>query len=369
MADPSREDAGSSAVIPAGTPHWSSSYEYTSDTALVGHSATYDPSTKAMTIFGGDDWGAEFTYTNAVLLYAPANGNGSFTTLIPNGAVGSPAGRALHSAVYDKGSNRMIVFGGVVGNGNVIFNDVWVLSHANGQGGTAVWTQLSPSGSLPPVRYSHTAVYDAKNNRMVIFGGYNGNYLSDVWVLSNANGLGGTPVWTQLAPSGAPPDGLVYDSATYDQTNNIMMVFGGETSGATAYTNGVWALSHANGLGGSPQWTNIVADGAVGAPAQRAVQSAVYDQANNRMMIFGGVGFSNLLLHEGFNDTWVLTNANGLGGTPAWTELKPAGGLPGAREAQTAVYDPTTNQMIMFAGQNGDAVYYVVWVLTHANGL
>lgn len=357
-----------SVVTETTTAKWSSNYVFTPDTALIGHSAVYDPATRVMTVFGGDDWGAEFTYTNAVLLYGPAIGNGAFTTLIPNGAAGAPPARALQSAVYDRSSNRMIVFGGTPQSG-APFNDVWVLSNANGQGGTAVWTQLSPSGTPPAPRYSHTGVYDPKSNRMTIFGGYNGNHLSDVWVLSHANGLGGTPAWTQLAPSGTPPTAVVYATAVFDPNNDIMIVFGGENNTFTACSNGVWSLSYANGLNGSPQWTNLVADGAAGSPAQRAEQSAAYDVTNNRMMIFGGGEFSKFALSSSLNDVWVLANANGLGGLPGWTELKPTGRLPGPRAAQTAVYDPSLNKLIMFAGQNAEAVYYTVWVLSDANGL
>ncbi len=66
-------------------------------------------------------------------------------------------------------------------------NDVWVLSNANGLGGTPVWTQLSPNPDpligYPMPRSSHTAVYDNTNNRMTIFGGSNGSTtLNDSWV-------------------------------------------------------------------------------------------------------------------------------------------------------------------------------------------
>jgi hypothetical protein len=87
------------------------------------------------------------------------------------------------------------------------------------------------------------------------------------------------------------------------------------------------------------------------------------------MIIFGGEAFMGFARESGLNDTWVLSGANGRAGTPAWAELKPSGGLPGARLGHTAVYDSSTNQMIMFAGENADAIYYVVWVLSHANGL
>src|SRR5690242_12187543 len=213
------------------TPKWSTNYAFTSDTGLSLHSAVYDASTKTMVVFGGVDWGAEQSSTNAVLLNTPANGNGSWTTLIANGATGSPSARAGHTAVYDHAGNRMIVFGGVIclfGCTTSYLNDVWVVSNANGQGGTAVWTQLSPSGTPPGGRWGHTAVYDSKNNRMIVFGGAASAIYSDVWVLSNANGLGGTPAWTQLAPSGTAAAGGWLASAVYDRVNNIMTVFGGE---------------------------------------------------------------------------------------------------------------------------------------------
>jgi hypothetical protein len=351
------------------TPAWTSNFRFTPDTALVQHSAVYDPATNTMIVFGGIDWGIQGFDTNAVLLYAPANGNGNWTTLIANGVAGAPAERDSHSAVYDAANNRMIVFGGETSS-FVDLNDIWVLSNANGQGGTATWTQLSPSGSPPAARYFHTAVYDATNNQMTIFGGGdNTQSFSDVWVLSNANGLGGTPVWTQLSPGGAAPMGVFASSAVYDPANNIMTVFGGLNLAGTAATNGVWTLSHANGLGGAPQWTNIVANGKAGSPPKRAAHTAVYDVANNRMIIFGGTAFSGKFSFSGYNDIWVLAFANGLGGTPAWTKLKPPGLAPGPRVAHTAVYDAINNRMMVLSGDNADAVYYVVWVLSHANGL
>ncbi len=103
------------------------------------------------------------------------------------------------------------------------------------------WTQLIANGntlSSPTMRYSPKAVYDPANNRMITFGGYmNYSYLNDVWVLSNANGLGGTPTWVKLSPNPDP----------------------------TQTTNGY------NGL-----------------PVIRADHTAIYDAANNRMTIFGG---------------------------------------------------------------------------------
>lgn len=362
-------DAAQTLTSPLATPHWTSNFRATLDTALVTPSAVYDQATNTMIVFGGlDAIGLAFGDTNAVLLYAPATGDGLWSTLIANGTAGSPAARDSHTAVYDSANNRMIVFGGeLFPSFTALLNDVWVLSHANGQGGTASWTQLSPSGTPPPARGLHTAVYDPATNVMTVFGGFdsNGLGLSDVWVLSHANGLGGTPAWTRLSPSGGPPTGGFGSTAVYDPTNNIMTVFAGLNHAATIATNGVWTLSHANGVGGTPQWANIVANGAAGSPTKRESPTAVYDVANNRMIIFGGGPLSG----GSFNDVWVLANANGLGGPPAWTKLRPTGALPGSRFFHAAVYDAINNQMMVFAGDNDEAVYFVTWVLSDANGL
>jgi hypothetical protein len=363
-------DAAQTLVSPATTPTWSSNFRFTHDTGLEAQSAVYDQATNTMIVFGGLSING-FADTNAVLLYAPANGDGLWSTLIANGTPGSPSARDSHTAVYDSANNRMIVFGGEDFSSGIPMNDVWVLSNANGQGGTATWTQLSPSGALPGARDLHTAVYDPATNVMTVFGGFGSNGLgrSDVWVLSHANGLGGTPAWTRLSPSGVPPIGVIGSTAVYDPNNNIMTVFAGVNPAVTASTNGVWTLSHANGVGGTPQWTNIVANGAPGSPAKRESPTAVYDVTNNRMIIFGG----GPLFGGAFNDVWVLSHANGLGGTPSWTKLRPTSVLPNdfpsTRFFHTAVYDAINNQMMVFGGDNDEGVFFVTWVLSDANGL
>ena len=86
----------------------------------------------------------------------------------------------------------MIIYGGGTFTGNPtakVFTDVWVLANANGTGATPTWAKLSVMGPLPDGRNQHTAVYDATNNRMIVYGGlaFEG-ILYSVWVLSGANG-------------------------------------------------------------------------------------------------------------------------------------------------------------------------------------
>ena len=324
------------------------------------HSAVFSTNNDRMIVFGGNNGGS----LNDVWVLGNADGVGgtpAWTQLAPTG--GPTPIRYVHSAVYDAANNRMIVFAGLVGGNNCgnIANDVWVLSNADGTGGTPNWTQLSPTGTPPAVRYFHSAVYDPASNRMVVFGGQTGFCSSngnDVWVLSNANGLGGTPAWTQLAPTGTAPSARQAHTAIYNAAGNRMVVFGGNDG---VYNNDVWVLANANGVG-TPAWSQLSPTGTP--PPGRFIHTAVYDPATNRMLVFGGYGNGGVF----FNDTWVLSNADGTGGTPNWTQLSPTGTPPSARYGHTAVFNAANNRMVVFAGNDNSGFLNDVWVLSNASG-
>jgi hypothetical protein len=129
----------------------------------------------------------------------------------------------------------MLVFGGV--GGGAYRNDVWALS----LDGAPHWTQLTPTGTLPPGRYAPTAIYDSVRDRMIVYGGtYRQNFesiaLGDVWALS----LAGAPAWTELTPSGTPPTGRWNHSAVFDSARYRMVVFAGEDP---SIFHDTWALT------------------------------------------------------------------------------------------------------------------------------
>lgn len=358
----------------AGTPQWrllSTGPPFASQPEARGfHGSTivYSPLSNRLILFGGRP--STIINFNDVWVLTNANGLGGepdWSNVIPNGAPGSPTARSGHSAVYDVADDRMIVFGGCSGYCLPVLNDVWVLRNASGVGGNPTWIQLSPTGGPPAPRTRAVAVYDPNNNRMIIFAGQNGSgsggFYSDVWVLTNANGLGGTPTWIQLSPSGTPAAGRYGASGVYDSVNNILTVFGGGviTGGGT---NGVWTLSNANGLGGTSAWNQVSISG--NQPAARGFHTAVYDPASNRMTIFGGTNGHQL------SDVWVLINANGIG-SPSWVQIQTGIGFsspsPIGRESHSAAYDPINNVMMLFGGDNADGWFRGPWVLTDANGL
>jgi hypothetical protein len=271
--------------------------------------------------------------------------------------------------VYDPASNRMVAFGGYAsGPCCTGLSDTWILTNANGTGGPPQWLQIFPGGAVPPGRVTHSAVYDQANNRMTIFGGGVGGcgvycvLFNDVWVLSNANGIGGTPTWTQLfplTPNGAPAPRSAHQ-AVYDPNTNRMTVFGGSNNGVMTIPNDTWVLTNANGLGGTPQWIPLSPAG--GPPARRSGFISTYDPATNAMTVFGGCC-------PFLGDLWILTSANGIG-SPTWQAISQTSPAPGTLSNWNQGYDHATNSLLFFGGSPSFGAFRNdVWVLKNANGI
>jgi RHS repeat-associated protein len=292
----------------------------------------------------------------------------AWINLTANGPV--PAGRDVAGSspqVYDETNDRLIFFSGDRGNPGSIPADVWVLANASGASGVPTWIQLHPEPG-PIGRESHSLTYLAKSNRLVVCGG--GSHegvaadLKDCWVLENANGLGGTPVWTQLPDM---PVARGTFSAVYDPASNRLIVFGGTENGAPTVSDTI-ILENADGTG-TPAWITPNVGGAL--PTGRVNHAAFYDSANNRMVVVGGL-YSDT--YTTLNDVWALDNANAVGADPHWTQLSPGGAAFTARSAESIVYDQTRNQAFVFGGfsQNKPLATNSVsdlWLLACANGI
>jgi hypothetical protein len=179
----------------------------------------------------------------------------------------------------------MIIYGGdAVNCSSAKLSDVWVLTNATGRWGTPKWEELLLTGPQPPARSDHAAIYDPDNNIMVVAGGTGAfGPVNDVWTLSNANGISGLPVWTELEPSGERPLVAAQRATVYDRLSNRMTVFGGWTCCTAPLSNEVSVLTHANGLTGSPQWIKLRPTGTP--PSPRVGSTAVYDGVANRMIL------------------------------------------------------------------------------------
>lgn len=273
--------------------------------ARAGHSAAHDPGTDRMIVFGGREPTGRTTYGDVWLLLN-SSGIGDVGWLRLTTEADGPEPRAEHSAAYDAGSNRMIVFGGVDAAGEPL-RDLWVLNGANGTGDRARWFRLEPAGVGPQAYSGHSAIYDSDTKRMTVFGGSAGpaGFVDELWVLKNADATTGPPTWERLEPAEGGPLPRSRHTAVYAPASNRMIVFGG--FGGSGALNDVWILDGANGATGTPRWMQLGVGGQ--APDPRGAHSAIYIPQTNRMIIFGGAHRQG---GDPLADIWVLIHADGI---------------------------------------------------------
>ncbi|MBE0431829.1 T9SS type A sorting domain-containing protein [candidate division WOR-3 bacterium] len=203
------------------------------------------------------------------------------------------------------------------------------------------WSKLSPSGTAPAERIMAAAAYDNTGNRMIVFGGGGelGPQYNDVWALNLSLGV---EAWSQLSTSGTPPSPRTSATAMVDEYNNRLIVFGGEAGAGGMNTTYSLDLS-------TLIWSQLFPSGT--APCPRFEHSAVYDPIGHRMIIFGGRNDVHM------NDTWTL---NLSAGAESWQQLFPTGNPPNARGRHFCAYDHTNENMIIGLGYAYTG-YYVLY--------
>jgi len=307
------------------------------------HTAIYDSLGRRMILFGGQDdfftfyndvWALDLTPTTAAMTTPPVN---YWTQLAPTGVPpNAPTPRFGHSAIYDTQNNRMIVFGGEDGTSSPFQQDVYILNL-----GTIppAWSKPAVSGTAPSPRLGHTAVYDAANQRMVVFGGNDlTGEKSDTFFLSLP--LNPPFVWSN-GPSG--PIKRTEHSAVYDGMRQQMIIFGGldhaTLPDGSILNEDTWFLN----LAGTPSWNQPFLSGA---PFFRQGHTTVYDSSNQRLVLFGGdTQFSPSPVAN--NELWAVQ----LDAGSSWTFLSPSSGAPPtARYGHSAIYDTGSGRMVIYGG-------------------
>jgi hypothetical protein len=247
-----------------------------------------------------------------------------------------------HTAVFDAANDRMIVFGGK--RAGVLYNEIWVLERS---GLSDCWRRLTPAGTPPVARQYHNAFYDAANGRMIMFGGNGASGpLNDTWALDLTRGA---ETWTQIATgSPATPQSRFAATMVFDEPNNRAVLFGGSRFGA--FLNDTWALDLTLG---SESWGTAALITAGTTPSGRWGHAGVFDTVNNRLVIFGG------RISTGYTDTvFELT----LGGTPTWSPISVTG-TPGVRYFMTCGYDAGGNSLIFQSGYQVTTIRNDMWQL------
>jgi hypothetical protein len=324
---------------------------------LVGSGLAYLQG--AFTIFlplvlNGDSGSTEITPT-PTLSFTPTPNPLRWRQITPQGT--SPPARAIHTAIYDVANHRMIIFGGLVPtNPSRHGNDVWSLDLALGM---EQWTELNPTGSAPPTGRRRTAIYDEVNQRMIVFGG--DDCLLEWWgdvmcgPTDKAWELDLTPgneSWEEIETG--PGDRLSH-SAIYDAGNQRMIVFGGKkVTYFNPPSNDVWAFDLTEG---SERWFQLLPP----SPRLSGVwgHAVIYSPENRWMLTFGG--FTDVPGIDTVDQTWVLDISSP--DDESWIDIGLSSQGPDARGDHSLAYDTRYQRTLLFGGVRGRATYNDVWFL------
>jgi hypothetical protein len=263
-----------------------------------------------------------------------------------------PGKRNGHVLVVSNGDK--FVFGGFGQE-----NDLWILRQEGGE--TWRWDKSTAKGEAPNSRGGHSGIFAREDgltdDSIIIFGGSE-SFLdapidNDTYILPNP--WDSNSDWKKLAPGGVPPSLRAEHTAVYDEWNHEMFVFGGYTD-----TDPIVASNETYNLDlwiTPAQWMEWFIAGEK--PPARYGHSAVWGQiwGVGQMIVFGGKDNSEELL----DDCWRLESNE-------WYEIDVTGDKPPARWQHIAVWimgDPgEQGKMIIFGGEDEDGTPLDdVWIL------
>ena len=287
-------------------------------------SAILDPVENRMVIFGG------FTNTFVNDVWGFDLDTNSWINLTPAAGPPVPAPRLFPASIYDPFGRQMITWSGQASG--TFFNDVWSFDLA-----TNAWSQFTPTGGPPNIRYGVGYTFDPVARDLVTFAGFtNLGRFHDVWRFNDQ-----AEAWTDVSPATGPGERCLH-AACYDPVRHRMIMYAGQNNFGPL--DDLWALDLDTNT-----WTEFTP---TPKPSGRFFSSMVYDAANHRATLFGG---QTALARV--NEVWVFDLW-----TNAWTQLAPTGTAPTARAGAAGIYDAAHDRMIVFGGNDG-VVKNDVWAI------
>lgn len=248
----------------------------------------------------------------------------------------APTHRSYSGMTYASGSDRVVLFSGIVAFGDSIYTDTWDNETWTYDLNTNTWLQAEPD-PRPPPRGGHSMAYDAGSDRVVLFGGATfsppGTYVGNVetWAYDVAGGA-----WTNLSPASHPPT-MIGGRMTYDSESDRVILFGGYAFLSGSFYDRTWAYDFETNA-----WIDMNPSTR---PPSRNYPGIAYDAESDRVILFGGSAPGAAAR----GDTWAYDfNSN------AWTNMQP-NRAPSGRVYQNMVYDSQSDRIILFGGTPGEA--------------
>lgn len=193
-----------------------------------------------------------------------------------------PAARIFPAMALDEVRNRLLLYGGGSSQ-SIVYGDLWELDLTPGQ---EQWHEIQQKGDLPPPKWLLRPAVDSVRDRLILFGGNShpdwtdGDYRDTTYELDLA-----TDTWI-LVPTVTPPSARGQYATVWDPVERQMHLFGGlyrvgpMIENVVTY-NEIWTYDS-----DSQSWFQQLPSGPK--PDIRRTPTAVFDQVNRRVIVFGG---------------------------------------------------------------------------------
>lgn len=201
----------------------------------------------------------------------------------------APALMSGYGMAYDTVRHHIVLFGGLVSLfPNTLSAGLWEYDGA-------AWSLRNSGAASPPGRFDHAMAYDSARDRVVVFGGRNGNSSNhgDTWELQGSE-------WQQRNPQFSPA-ARMRTPLVYDSLRQVCVLFGG-INDQNQYFTDTWLY---NGTTWTPTYQN--------GPPARYDHVMAFDSLRGRVVLFGGSQGTG----GGLADTWEWDGTSWTLRTPA----------------------------------------------------
>ncbi|MGQ0796780.1 MAG: Kelch repeat-containing protein [Methanobacteriota archaeon] len=230
-----------------------------------------------------------------------------------------PSARTAYAMAYDARSDRTILFGGYTARG--ANDETWAYDAT-----TDLWIQMHPR-KPPAARYHHAMAYDARSDRVLLFGGDTGTDVSDETWSYDVD----TDTWALLRPPQAPSPRRGTAMA-YDAGSGRIVLFSGN---ADSVVDDTWSFDfEAN------RWSLVTT---AAAPRFRFWHALAYDGAKDRVVLYGGATIFTRS-PEPVDETWAFDLESA-----QWTLMSPSP-KPPRLYGHGMSYDPVSGRTVLFGG-------------------
>lgn len=272
----------------------------------------YDPSRRALVIYGGQNPGAEGQRLRDTWEW---DGDAWITSIF----IEPPATEQGYAMAYDGNVGQVLLFGGGVSHPGGVFE------HTNTMWGwePPKWSIVSTGGPEP--RSGARMVFDDARAVLVLHGGWAGaggsrRLFNDTWEFDGSQ-------WSLVSQEGPPA--RLGAAMAYDAERGVCVLFGGQIdalAGGPAELNDAWEWD-------GKAWRESDASGR---PSARYDHAMAFDPRAGALVVYGGRSAGGWLA-----DTWEFDGK-------AWRPV--ADGGPLARSGHGMAYDELHGQMLCFGG-------------------